>query len=70
MKKERGINLRLVGTKPQITATLRALATSFQWKSNQHFYPRIGEPGFYSYYLENFEFVVPPSSSVKDFAEP
>jgi hypothetical protein len=54
-KKQRGADIRLVGTKLQICNLLAALtAKGFTWQSNEHFYPRIGQQGFFSYYLENF----------------
>jgi hypothetical protein len=57
-KKQQGADIRIVGTKPQIDNLLVAFKTKgFTWQSNEHFYPRIGQPGFFSYYLENLESV-------------
>ena len=56
MRKQRGTKIRIVGAKEEIVKVLVALTCQgFVWKSNEHFYPRIDEPGFYSYYLEDFE---------------
>jgi len=56
MRKQRGTKIRIVGAKEEIVKVLAALTCQgFTWKSNEHFYPRIDELGFYSYYLENFE---------------
>jgi hypothetical protein len=64
VRKQRGANIRIVGTKPQILAVLGVLTRDFTWQSNKHFYPRIDEPGFYSYYLEDFQPVVIPSQNL------
>ena len=54
--KQRGADIRIVGTKSQISNLLAAFsAKGFAWHSNKHFYPRIGQQGFFSYYLENLE---------------
>jgi hypothetical protein len=64
VRKQSGANIRIVGTKPQIFAVLTSLARDFVWRSNKYFYPRIDEPGFYSYYLEDFQPVVLPSQNL------
>lgn len=54
-KRRRATSIRIIGTKAEIHATLAAFAgKGFTWRSNEHFYPRIGQPDFYSYYLEDF----------------
>jgi hypothetical protein len=61
-KKQQGADIRVVGTKAQISGLLAALSTKgFTWQSNEHFYPRIGQPDFFSYYLENLESVAQES---------
>jgi hypothetical protein len=63
--KQRGADIRVVGTKSQISNLLAAFsANGFAWSSNEHFYPRIGQPDFFSYYLENLEAVAQDKSSV------
>jgi hypothetical protein len=65
-KKQQGADIRVVGTKSQIDNLLAAFtAKGFTWQSNEHFYPRIGQPNFFSYYLENLESVAQGKSSVK-----
>ena len=55
-KKQRGADIRIVGTESQISNLLATFtAKGFTWQSNEHFYPRIGQQGFFSYYLENLE---------------
>lgn len=55
-KKRRGANIRVVGTKAEISGILAAFkGKGFTWRSNEYFYPRIGQPDVYSYYLEAFE---------------
>jgi len=64
--KQQGADIRIVGTKLQISNLLAAFsAKGFAWRSNEHFYPRIGQQGFFSYYLENLEAVAQNKSSVK-----
>jgi hypothetical protein len=54
VKRRQGANIRVVGTKAEIADILTALSDKgFTWRSNECFYPRIGEPDLYSYYLEN-----------------
>jgi len=66
-KKQQGADIRLVGTKLQICNLLAAFAAKgFTWQSNEHFYPRIGQPDFFSYYLENLESVSQDKSSLKE----
>jgi len=56
--KQQGADIRIVGTKSQISNLLAAFgANGFAWNSNKHFYLRIGQQGFYAYYLENLEYV-------------
>ncbi len=56
--KQRGADIRIVGTKSQISNLLAAFgANGFVWSSNEHFYPRIGQQDFFAYYLENLEYV-------------
>ena len=62
--KNEGAKIRIVGSKPQILTLLNALTEDFVWRSNKYFYPRIDEPGFYSYYLEDFQPVVLPSQNL------
>ena len=62
--KNEGAKIRIVGSKPQILTLLNALTRDFVWRSNKYFYPRIDEPGFYSYYLEDFQPVVLPSQNL------
>jgi len=65
--KQRGADIRIVGTKSQISNLLAAFsANGFAWQSNEHFYPRIGQPEFFSYYLENLESVAQEKSSLKE----
>ena len=48
--------IRLIGTKAEIFSMLAAFSDrGFKWRSNEYFYARIGQPDFYSYYLEDFE---------------
>jgi hypothetical protein len=68
-KQERGTKIRIVGSKPEILGNLaRLTAQGFVWRSNKHFYPRIGESGFYSCYLENFEWVGKAEAEAKTSA--
>jgi hypothetical protein len=56
-KKRQVASIRLIGTKTEISGILTAFSDKgFSWKSNEHFYARVGQPDFYSYYLENFEY--------------
>jgi len=65
VKKHQGVDIRVVGTKAQISNLLATFtAKGFTWQSNEHFYPRIGQPDFFSYYLENLESVAQGKSSV------
>lgn len=68
-RKRRGANIRVVGTKAEIFGILAAFkGEAFTWQSNEYFYPRIGQPDFYSYYLEDFEYAPqqePTSSCVR-----
>jgi hypothetical protein len=65
--KQRGADIRIVGTKSQISNLLAAFsANGFAWQSNEHFYPRIGQPEFFSYYLENLESVAQEKSLLKE----
>lgn len=68
-KKRQGAKIRVVGTKAEISGILAAFrGEGFTWQSNEHFYPRIGQPDFYSYYLEDFEYAPqqePTSSCVR-----
>jgi hypothetical protein len=58
-KKQRGADIRVVGTKSQISDLLTAFSEKgFTWQSNEHFYARREEPDLYSYYLENLECVL------------
>lgn len=64
--KQQGADIRVVGTRSQIDNLLAAFsAKGFTWKSNEHFYPRIGQEGFFSYYLENLESTAQDKSSLK-----
>jgi hypothetical protein len=66
-KKQQGADIRIVGTKPQINNLLAAFKTKgFTWQSNEYFYPRIGQPSFFSYYLENLEPGTQDKSSLKE----
>ncbi|MEG4630946.1 hypothetical protein QUB56_15275 [Microcoleus sp. AR_TQ3_B6] len=57
-KKQQAADIRVVGSKSQISDLLASFtAKGFTWQSNEHFYPRIGQPDFFSYYLENLECV-------------
>ena len=60
MPKKTGLSIRLVGTKEQLEFILAKLGGKFGWRSSGHFYPRIDEPGFYSYYSDNF-WSLPPA---------
>jgi len=65
-KKHQGVDVRLIGTKFQIDSLLATFtAKGFTWQSNEHFYPRIGQPNF-SYYLENLEVTAQDKSSLKE----
>lgn len=65
--KQRGANIRIVGTKSQISNLLAAFsAKGFAWESNEHFYPRIGQQGSFSYYIENLEAIGQDKSPVKE----
>jgi len=65
--KQRGADIRIIGTKSQISNLLAALSTKgFAWASNEHFYPRVGQPAFFSYYIENLEAVAQDKSSVNE----
>jgi hypothetical protein len=66
-KKQQGADIRIVGTKLQISDLLAAFtAKGFTWQSNEYFYPRIGQPDLFSYYLEKLEFVPQRKSEHKD----
>jgi hypothetical protein len=66
-KKQQGADIRIVGTKPQIDNLLVAFKTKgFTWQSNEYFYPRIGQPSFFSYYLENLEPAAQDKNSLKE----
>ena len=66
-KKQQGADIRVVGTKPQIDNLLAAFtARGFTWQSNEHFYPRIGQPNFFSYYMENLEPMTQDKSLAKE----
>lgn len=55
-KGQAGANIRIVGSKPEIYSILAAFKDKgFTWRSNEYFYSRIGQPDFYSYYVEDFE---------------
>jgi hypothetical protein len=55
-KQSKGVAIRIVGSWEDISSILAAFTSKgFAWKSNKHFYPRIGQQGFFSYYLENFK---------------
>jgi hypothetical protein len=55
-KQSRGTAIRIVGSREEISGILAAFAAqSFTWQSNEHFYPRRDQQGFFSYYLENFK---------------
>lgn len=63
-RKRRGANIRVVGTKAEICGILATFKSEgFTWRSNEHLYPRIGQPDFYSYYLEDFECPLAPWQS-------
>jgi hypothetical protein len=65
--KQQGADIRIVGTRLQIDSLLTALsAKGFTWDSNKHFYPRIGQQGFFSYYIENLEVIAQNQSPLKD----
>lgn len=65
--KKRGADVRIVGTKSQISNLLSAFsANGFAWQSNEYFYPRIGQQGFFSYYIENLEATAQDKSSVRE----
>ena len=65
--KQRGADIRIVGTKSQISNLLAAFsANGFTWQSNEHFYPRIGQQGFFSYNIENLEATAQDKSSVNE----
>jgi hypothetical protein len=65
--KQRGADIRIVGTRLQIANLLTAFsAKGFAWDSNEHFYPRIGQQGFFSYYIENLEPIAQDKSSVRE----
>jgi hypothetical protein len=67
LKKQQGADIRIVGTKSQISDLLAVFtAKGFTWQSNEHFYPRIGQPDFFSYYLENLEAAAQDKSSLKE----
>jgi len=53
-KAERGTKIRVIGTRLEIEAAFSY--RDFVWESNEYFYPKIDQPDFYSYYLENFEY--------------
>jgi hypothetical protein len=66
-KKQLGADVRLIGTKLQIANLLAAFtAKGFTWQSNEYFYPRIGQPDFFSYYLENFESASQCKNSIEE----
>jgi hypothetical protein len=65
--KQRGADIRIVGSRLQIANLLAAFsAKGFAWDSNEHFYPRIGQQGFFSYYIENLEVTAQDKSSVRE----
>lgn len=56
MNRQGGANIRIVGTKDEICGILAAFkGEGCTWRSNEYFYPRIGQPDLYSYYLEGFK---------------
>jgi hypothetical protein len=65
--KQQGADIRIIGTRLQITNLLAALsAKGFTWNSNKHFYPRIGQLGFFSYYIENLELMAKEKSLLEE----
>ncbi len=65
-EKQKGADVRVVGTKAQISDLLAAFSTKgFTWQ-NKHFYPRIGQPDFFSYYIENLKGTAEDKSSVNE----
>jgi len=65
--RQRGANIRIVGTRLQIDHLLAALsARGFAWNSNEYFYPRREQQGFFSYYIENLEATAQDKSSVNE----
>jgi hypothetical protein len=65
--KQRGADIRIVGTRLQIANLLAAFkAKGFAWDSNKHFYPRIGQQGFFSYYIENLEAIEQDKSPLRE----
>jgi|GEM_PF-3193172 len=66
-KKQKGVAIRIVGTKPEILDILAEFsAKGFVWRSNEHFYARREEPDVYSYYLENFEHAPQATTGIFD----
>lgn len=64
-KKQAGASIRIVGSQEQIHSILATFEEKgFTWRSSEYFYPRIGQPDLYSYYLENFEHVIELSCKV------
>ena len=59
-KKAGGSAIRLIGSREQIQFILSSFEGKFAWRASGHFYPRIGQPGFYSYYLDDF-WPLPPA---------
>ncbi|MEG3900189.1 MULTISPECIES: hypothetical protein [unclassified Microcoleus] len=56
-KRRHGASVRIVGSKTEISDILATFGDKgFIWRSNEHFYPRINQPDFYSYYLEDFDY--------------
>ncbi len=70
MRRKPGLSVRLVGTKGQLEFVLAKFEGNFSWKSSGHFYPRINQRGFYSYYLDNFSPLTPEPGEDKSHPQP
>lgn len=47
------VQVRIVGTKAEIERLVTVLGDAgVEWETSGHFYPRIGEPYRFSYYLD------------------
>ncbi len=54
--------VRLVGTRSEIEELLAILSgVGVAWRASGHFYPRIGEPNRFSYYLDGVQ--APPEAA-------
>lgn len=50
------VQIRIVGTRPELERLVTVLSDAgIEWATSGHFYPRIGEPNRFSYYLDRVQ---------------